>query len=146
MIEAYAEGTRVSQSSRALLVRAVEAALESEGAAGDVCVLVVSAARIRALNRGFRGVDAVTDVLTFPAREGQALPGAEGAYLGDIAVCRARAGEQAKAYGHSIERELAFLAVHGALHLLGFDHMNPADEEVMCKKQEQILTKLGYPR
>lgn len=146
MIEIRADGTRLSPSVRALLCGVVEAALASERASGDVCLLVTSAARIRALNRDFRGVDAVTDVLTFPAREGEVLPGPADAYLGDIAVCRARAKAQAISYGHSFERELAFLAVHGVLHLLGYDHMQPEGEAVMCQKQEQILTKLGYLR
>lgn len=146
MIEIRAEGTCLLPRSRALLKRAVEAVLASEGASGGACVLVSGRSRIRALNRGFRGVDAVTDVLTFPSREGDMPSGADGAYLGDIAVCSARARRQAASYGHSFERELAFLAVHGALHLLGYDHLNPADEEIMCRKQEQILTELGYRR
>jgi probable rRNA maturation factor len=88
----------------------------------------------------------VTDVLTFPAWEGDALLCPPDGYLGDIAICYERAVEQAEEYGHSLERELAFLAVHGALHLLEYDHMEPADEQRMMQKQEEILHTMGLSR
>ena len=67
-------------------------------------------------------------------------------YLGDIAICLERAEEQAEEYGHSLERELAFLAVHGSLHLLGYDHMKPQDEQTMFAKQTEILNAMGITR
>ena len=85
------------------------------------------------------------DVLSFPALEGELLLAPPG-YLGDIAICYARAVEQAKEYGHSLERELAFLAVHGALHLMGYDHMTPDEENEMVRRQEEILNKMGVMR
>ena len=101
--------------------------------------------RIQTLNRDFRHVDAVTDVLTFPAWEGEISLSADG-YLGDIMICYERAKEQAEAYGHSLERELSFLAVHGVLHLLGYDHMTEQDERVMREKQTAILDSIGVTR
>lgn len=125
---------------------AMAAALEAEDRTGDVCVLLTGNSGIQALNRDYRQVDAVTDVLTFPAWEGAALAAPPDGYLGDVAICVPRAVEQAEAYGHSIKREAMFLAVHGALHLLGYDHMEPQTERLMLEKQEQILTNLGVTR
>ncbi len=122
------------------------AALETEGKAGDVCVLLTGRAGIQALNRDFRNVDAVTDVLTFPAWEGETLTAPADGYLGDVAICVPRAVKQAEAYGHSLKREIMFLSVHGALHLLGYDHMEPEDERVMFTKQEELLTSMGVTR
>lgn len=126
--------------------RAAQTALLWEDQAGDVCLRVVDSAEIQTLNREFRQVDAVTDVLTFPAMEGENLLTPPYGYLGDIAVCYARAVSQAASLGHSLRRELCFLAVHGALHLCGYDHKNPSDEALMCQKQEQILHQLGVER
>ena len=126
--------------------RAIGAALTSEGLRGDVCVRVVSEEDIRSLNRDFRQVDAVTDVLTFPEDEGDSLCAPPDCYAGDIAICFARASEQAVRYGHSLLREISFLAVHGALHLAGYDHMNPADEAVMFRRQDEILNELKVNR
>ena len=66
--------------------------------------------------------------------------------LGDVVICRTRAKEQAETYGHSLLRELSFLAVHGCLHLLGYDHMTEADERVMREKQTEILDRIGVTR
>ncbi|MEN6563345.1 MAG: rRNA maturation RNase YbeY, partial [Christensenella sp.] len=94
----------------------------------------------------YRKIDRVTDVLTFPAWEGDAILCPPDGYLGDVAICYGRAVAQAKEYGHSLERELAFLAVHGALHLLGYDHMTQKDERVMLQKQTEILNAMGITR
>ena len=146
MIEVQTELTGIADGARALIIRAVSAALENGGAGGDVCVLITDAEEIQSLNRNYRKIDRVTDVLTFPAWEGEAILCPKDEYLGDIAICYERAEEQAEEYGHSLERELAFLAVHGALHLLGYDHMTPEDEKRMLGKQEEILTGLGLTR
>jgi len=146
MIEVQTELTGIAGGARALIIRAVSAALENGGAGGDVCVLITDAEEIQSLNRNYRKIDRVTDVLTFPAWEGEAILCPKDEYLGDIAICYERAEEQAEEYGHSLERELAFLAVHGALHLLGYDHMTPEDEKRMLGKQEEILTGLGLTR
>jgi len=123
---------------------AAEAALLLEHRRGSMEIFAVEPEEIRALNREQRGIDRVTDVLSFP----MAAPGetpADG-YWGDIVLCPARAFEQAAEYGHSAERELAFLTVHGALHLFGYDHELPEEEAAMAAKQKAILERMGLPR
>ncbi len=141
MVEILEDGAAVSPDERDWMRRAVDFALCAERRTGDCTVLVMGEAGIRALNRDFRQKDAVTDVLSFPAAEGADVT-ADG-YLGDIAVCLPRAAEQADAYGHSLSRELAFLCVHGALHLMGYDHIEPADEARMRGRQSAILEAFG---
>lgn len=145
-IEIVFDGVAADAETETLLQRTVEGALLQERKAGDVTVLVTTQETIRVLNRDFRHKDAVTDVLTFPAWEGEALTAPPDGYLGDIAVCLTRAREQAEAYGHSLMRELAFLAVHGTLHLLGYDHMQPDEEATMFQRQDEILTEMGITR
>ena len=145
MIEVLSESVELSEAARTSIERAATAALAYEGRSGDLTILVDTPEHIQTLNRDFRHVDRVTDVLTFPAWEGELSLSADG-YLGDIMICLERAEEQAKDYGHSLERELSFLAVHGVLHLLGYDHMTEADETVMRGKQTAILNGLGVTR
>lgn len=115
----------------------------------SVNITVVSQNEIRRLNNEFRGVDKVTDVLSFPLFEKDEIKGEEmldnsiTSDIGDIVICRVRAKQQAKEYGHSILREFCFLALHGLLHLLGYDHIQKQDEEVMFPLQRQILQKAG---
>lgn len=122
---------------------AAEHALAHENRNGDVTVLLTNDEEIRSMNSHFRNIDRVTDVLTFPAWEGDALLTPPDGYLGDIAICIPRAIEQAEQYGHSLDREIAFLAVHGCLHLLGYDHINSEDEKTMRSKQTEILNEMG---
>ena len=145
MIEVLSETVELSEKERTSIEQAAEAALAFEHRTGDLTILVDTPERIQTLNRDFRHVDRVTDVLTFPAWEGEISLAADG-YLGDIMICLERAEEQANEYGHSLERELSFLAVHGVLHLLGYDHMTEADETVMRSKQTAILNELGVRR
>lgn len=146
MIDVQTELSGLPDSAIELVRRVVESALASERATGDVCVLLTDAEEIEQLNAHFRNMNRVTDVLTFPAQEGEAILCPPDGYLGDIAICYERAVEQAEEYGHSLERELAFLALHGALHLLGYDHMEPEDEEAMLRRQNEILNAMGYIR
>ncbi|MDD3919582.1 MAG: rRNA maturation RNase YbeY [Eubacteriales bacterium] len=146
MIEFAYETDALPPETEAAMRTVSEAALHSEGCQGDITLLVTGEAGIQALNRDFRHVDKVTDVLTFPAAEGEALSAPPDGYLGDIAICYPRAVEQAEAYGHSLTRELCFLTVHGTLHILGYDHMCPEDEQVMLKKQKEILEGVGVTR
>ena len=146
MIELVWNGVAPEPETERLVRRAVTEALHLAGSSGDVTVMVTDGDEIQGLNRTFRNVDAVTDVLTVPAWEGEASACPPDGYLGDIAVCYPRAVEQAVAYGHSIEREIAFLSVHGALHLSGYDHIDPADEQKMLAKQKEILNRLGLTR
>ncbi len=110
---------------------------------------------IRGINSRYRGADAPTDVLSFPLLEYERpeqpiplfpQPPNEPLSLGDIVVSYPRAVEQAREYGHSLERELAFLLVHGAMHLLGYDHEDPADEAVMRREEEAVLLRLNLGR
>jgi probable rRNA maturation factor len=146
MIDVQTELECLPESAGELIRRAVSSALVQEGATGDVCVLITDAEEIQRLNALYRNIDRVTDVLTFPAWEGDAILCPPDGYLGDIAICYERAEEQALEFGHSLERELAFLAVHGSMHLLGYDHMTTEDEQIMMKKQEEVLNEMGYPR
>ncbi|MDO4835493.1 MAG: rRNA maturation RNase YbeY [Clostridia bacterium] len=145
MIDVFSETVELSEAERTGIRNAAQAALDSEGRDGDLTILIDTPERIQTLNREFRHVDAVTDVLTFPAWEGEISLSADG-YLGDIMICYDRAKEQAEQYGHSLLRELSFLAVHGCLHLLGYDHMTEADERVMREKQTAILDSMGVKR
>lgn len=118
----------------------------------------VDGEEIRRLNRELRDTDKVTDVLSFPALDdikGQAICGEDYPYeideegnllIGSVAVCCDRAKEQAEEYGHSYERELHYLLVHGIMHCLGYDHMTDEDKAEMREKEEQILGKLGISR
>lgn len=145
MIDVFSEAVELQEADRTSMERAAAAALESEGRDGDLTILIDTPERIQTLNREFRHVDAVTDVLTFPSWEGEISLSADG-YLGDIMICYERAEEQAAAYGHSLTRELSFLAVHGVLHLLGYDHMTEEEERVMREKQTAILDRIGVTR
>ncbi len=135
-----------------LAERAVAAILHAEGAPGplEVGVMLADDARLQTLNRVYRAVDQPTDVLSF-ADDGAASPfvGQPGAprYLGDIAISYQRVLAQAVEYGHSPARELAYLAAHGTLHLLGYDHeRGPADEAAMRAREEAAMATLGLAR
>jgi probable rRNA maturation factor len=91
------------------------------------------------MNRDYRGVDRVTDVISFAFEDSQDFVYNDIRMLGDIFICIPQMKRQAVDYGHSEKRELSFLAVHGILHLLGYDHMNEEDEKVMFALQELIL-------
>ena len=106
----------------------------------EISVVFVPESEMRALCKRFRSVDALTDVLAFPAL--YELTGV----LGDIIICPCVAIKQAEDLGHTYEREIAFLSAHGLLHLLGFSHDNPEGEEIMKKAQKEILSKVGIPR
>jgi probable rRNA maturation factor len=139
-----------------LIERAVAAALAAEGVAGaiEVSVLVTDDARLHQLNRHYRNVDAPTDVLSFSDDEdNDAAPTAfvrppnAPRYLGDLAISYERVVAQADEYGHSRARELAFLIVHGTLHLLGYDHeRSAADQAAMRAREEIIMQQIGLPR
>lgn len=143
MIDLVEYGVEISAEKAQLICDAVEAVLRYESRSGNVTVLLTTEEEIRSLNARFRQIDRVTDVLTFPAWEGESLLTPPDGYLGDIAICVRRAQEQAEEYGHSLERELAFLAVHGGLHLLGYDHMVPQEECIMRAKQTKVLEIMG---
>ena len=109
----------------------------------EVSVTIVEKETIREINAEHRQVDRVTDVLSFPADEGDEILSIPDDFLGDIMISVPRAAEQGAALGHSTERELMFLTVHGVLHLLGFDHMRPEDETAMLEHQRRIMSAIA---
>ena len=128
--------------------RAIESTLDYEKIIRDceVSVTLCDTEAIHRLNLEYRGIDRPTDVLSFPLNEdietaADELPEIP---LGDIVLCIDKAKEQAAELGHSFIREAAFLAIHSTLHLLGYDHeRSSADDEDMCKRQREIIEKLG---
>ena len=139
MIEILTDLPETPEMLERVLTAAAEAALAYEGAAGDITISVVDDEEIHRMNREYRGVDRPTDVLSFPAAEGDA-------FLGDIAISLPRAEMQAEEYGHSLLRELTFLTVHGTLHLLGYDHIMDEDRARMFARQDEILEKMRITR
>ena len=121
-------------------------------------LVFVDEMEIRRLNRETRDMDKVTDVLSYPTMDeikGRALFSVEHPFemdeegnllIGSIVVCCQRAKEQAEEYGHSYERELHYLIVHGIMHCLGYDHIEETDRAEMREKEEYILGKLGITR
>jgi len=115
----------------------------------EVGVVLVDNETITALNREYRDTDTVTDVLSFALLEDEEFidTNEDGeALMGDIVVSVPKAVDQAEEYGHSVERELAYLVLHGALHLLGYDHREAGDTRIMRSREEEILTDLGLTR
>ena len=108
-------------------------------------IIFVDKMRIHEINREYRGIDKETDVISFALQDVESS-GVEYRALGDIYICVEKAKRQALEYGHSFLRELAFLAVHGFYHLLGYDHMCKEDEELMFQKQEELLEEFGIRR
>ena len=126
-----------------LIERAVKAALENQSEALDseLTIVLTDNAQIQELNRDYLGIDAPTDVLSFPASEIDPETGAR--YIGDIIISMAYAAKSAKTAGHPVEAEVQLLVVHGVLHLLGHDHANPKEKAKMWKAQAGILESLG---
>ena len=143
---------KIPSGLRILIRRSCNAVLEYEHFDGpaEISVTFVDNARIHELNKEYRDKDSATDVLSFPL-------GQDGQYdvdedngckiLGDIVMSMERAMEQAELYGHSLQREVAYLTVHSMLHLLGYDHETSGMEAVrMREKEEAVLVQLGLPR
>jgi probable rRNA maturation factor len=126
-----------------LLERAARATLEHEAQSLDseLSVILTDDARLHELNLNYLGVDAPTDVLSFPASETDPETGAR--YIGDILISIPRAQTQADAAGHSLEAEVQLLVVHGVLHLVGHDHAEAKEKARMWKAQAEILERLG---
>lgn len=110
-------------------------------------IIIVDNEYIHNLNKNYRNIDRPTDVITFALEDDKTFDVSEyGRVLGDVYISIDRAREQAMEYGHSLKREICFLATHGLLHLLGYDHMKPDEEKVMFSLQEEILSELGINR
>ena len=139
---------KLNFSLKHLLHSSIRAALSYEqfDRPVEVSVTLVDNQQIHELNRESRGVDRPTDVLSFPMFD-EDFDNGELCVLGDIVLSTEQASIQAKEYGHSLKREIAFLTVHSMLHLLGYDHeTSPEDEADMFRRQEEILTKMGIGR
>ncbi len=143
---------KIPTGTRILIRRCCKAVLKNENFVGDaeVTVSLVNNNEIKKLNHEYRNINDKTDVLSFPMSE-------DGKYdinkdtgaslLGDIVISLEKAAEQAERYGHDLQRELAFLTVHGMYHLLGYDHEQGGMESaIMREKEELTLTQLGLPR
>ena len=109
-------------------------------------IIIVDNEYIHQLNKTYRGVDRPTDVISFALEHNGACETEFGRILGDIYISIDQARIQAKEYGHSLKRELAFLSIHGFLHLLGYDHMTEEEEKEMFGRQEWILNEYGIKR
>lgn len=157
------EHYEIGETLVGLLHQLLEAAGQAEGVTeGEVALTFVDDEEIHRLNKEFRNIDRPTDVLSFAMRESmgdepeityEIEEGEEAEFgpeldemLGDIIISVPRAIAQSEDYGHSVDREIGFLFVHGFLHLLGYDHQTPEDEAVMMGKQEAVLQQIGLTR
>lgn len=153
IIDSLDETNELTSEQMLEIERLIHFAAEKENIEehSEVSITYVTNERIQEINREYRDKDAPTDVISFAMEElgegevepiGNDMP----RILGDIIISVQRAKEQAEEYGHSFMRELGFLSVHGFLHLLGYDHMNKADEETMFTRQKEILNEYGLKR
>lgn len=143
----------VEEEILGLMEKVLITASKLEKVTGEVVVTLVTNERIQELNRDYRGINRATDVLSFAMNEsGEDEPEIifeeEEApnMLGDIVISVQRAMEQAKDYGHTLEREMGFLSTHGFLHLLGYDHQDAEEEKEMFARQEKILSHVQLTR
>ncbi|MGM0947791.1 MAG: rRNA maturation RNase YbeY [Bacillota bacterium] len=153
LIDIVDETGSVSEEMLKEVEHLLQFAAEREGVQdqAEVSVTIVSNEDIQQINKEYRGKDAPTDVISFALEEegeGEVeILGAEmPPVLGDIIISADRTREQAEEYNHSFKRELGFLAVHGFLHLLGYDHMTKEEEEEMFTKQKDLLDAYGLKR
>lgn len=143
---------KIPTGIRLLIRRCCNATLLSEGIKGEaeVSVSFVNNEQIHQLNKEYRNINRPTDVLSFPLlqkEEFNNITDKDSFAIGDIVISVEKAIEQAKLYGHTIQREIAFLTVHSMFHLLGYDHEDGGLQSVqMREKEEQVLTSLGVPR
>ncbi len=128
----------ITEELGTLLRKVVQTTCQIEGYDSvDVSIAFVDNKRIKILNEKYRNISEATDVLSFPMDD---------EILGDIIISVERASEQAKEYGHSFAREMAYLTVHGTFHLLGYDHYGEEEKELMRRKEERVLGELDITR
>jgi probable rRNA maturation factor len=138
-----------ARPKRPTLRRLFSAILSQEGLQGGatLSLTLVGEAEIQRLNAQFRGRDSVTDVLSFPLQtENIPVPPGEPPHLGDVVMCYAAAVRQAEEFGHSLDREIAYLFAHGVLHVLGYDHEVPDEQADMRAREERALQAVGLRR
>ncbi|NPV26848.1 MAG: rRNA maturation RNase YbeY [Firmicutes bacterium] len=147
------ETVTLPASLEELLVQVVQLVLEREqvDSQAEVSLVLVDDRRIQQLNRDYRGLDKPTDVLSFALEESspdepEFDDPTAGLVLGDIIISLETAQRQSLEYGHSLEREVAYLTVHGLLHLLGYDHQDEVARAEMRRREEEILTEVSLPR
>ena len=109
-------------------------------------IIIVDNEKIREINKEYRNKDAVTDVISFAFEEIEDVKYEDFRFLGEIYISYERCKEQAQDYGHSVKREFCYLAVHGLLHLLGYDHIKEEDKKVMRALEEEILNEYDIKR
>lgn len=153
MLDLIDQTESLSTENLELIEKMLHHAAQSEGIeqGSELSVTFVNNEEIQQINHEYRGKNVPTDVISFAMEElgeGEMAIEVDGIprMLGDIIISVERAKEQAADYGHSEERELGFLAIHGFLHLLGYDHMEEQDEKKMTEKQETILQSFGLRR
>lgn len=140
----------MDQKNKTLLTAAAQKTLENQGISPrkvEISLVLTNDENIHQLNKEYRDKDCPTDVLSFPMYETideiiQDIDRVTEVLLGDVIISLPRAQAQAEEYGHSLERELAFLVVHGVLHLLGFDHINEEERLKMRKEEDRVLQDL----
>ena len=151
-MEIYFDDERgdLDEKTEIYMRKSAEKCVTGEGLDAGRCAVSVTFTDkngIRELNRDYRGVDSVTDVLSFPqyddfdeiSEDGEIL-------LGDVVICKERAAEQAREFGHSLDREMIYLFTHSILHLLGYDHMEEEEKREMRLKEEEVMDFLGLSR
>jgi len=145
----YAEGIQMETAYEDIIYKVCAEVSKVYGLSDEeeLSVLLCDNEYIHGLNKTYRGIDRPTDVLSFALNEGEEEDGEEESHLlGDLIISLERTAEQAKEYGHPFERELAYLTVHGCLHILGYDHMTDEDKKEMRQEEEFVLGNLGYVR
>ena len=147
-LENNQEKVSIPEALEADLTKAmnVVAELEALSPQTEVDITLVDDAAIHELNRTYRGIDRPTDVLSFALDEGEEEPEEDYDEIehlwGDVIISAPTAVRQGEEYGHGLEREMTYLAVHGMLHLLGYDHMEEKDKLIMRKREEEVLRRL----
>lgn len=140
----------IPKESLEYMNRALDEALAKEGVYGDrgqVSLTIVSPEEIQQLNREYRQVNRVTDVLSFPQYVSPDEIPADSMYLlGDVVICMEQAVKQAEEYGHSIQRELVYLFVHSIFHLFGYDHMEEEEKQAMREAEEAVMKQIDLER
>ena len=151
-MEIYFDDERgdLDEKTEKYMRKSAEECVLREGLDAERCAVSVTFTDkdgIKELNRDYRGVDSVTDVMSFPQYDDfEEIPGEGEILLGDVVICRERAAEQAREFGHSLDREMIYLFTHSILHLLGYDHMEEEEKREMRLKEEEVMDFLGLSR
>lgn len=137
-----------SQVDEKFLQKVAQRVLEGEGIKkAEISLAIIGGGRMRSFNKKYRGKNRITDVLSFGENlkhsHAFVMPPDNMVRLGEVVICLPQAKKQAKKQGHSLERELSFLLIHGVLHLLGYDHEKMGERKIMFARQDKILREIG---